>query len=348
MFAYGIFKVLYSPIEAFKEIVKKPTYKAPILILIVVLLITAGANCISTREIFTPDEDEWTESDSLWHSNGNIKLDSTDYVTGKHSVSSFISNAAEISMNVKGIGPVNCTENEGYKKLIFLIKWINQNRTFDSTLRLFSGENSSFEQDVTGLVSNVSDQWNKVTLDVGLESENWNKTDSPNWKNITGFEIQLTWSCEEKNITMKIDGVSFGGRYIPAIESEDFGYRLAESLMGTGMNLFFNWIIFTGTLFLIIKLYGGKAGSFKLLFNIVGYVLSTFIVIDLIWVILILINVSSSILLLLISLAFHIWSVALYAVATHTLHEFTWKSSVTASVTAYIFGLTLINLLFIF
>lgn len=351
MFAYGIFKVLYSPLKAFKEIVENPTYKAPVLILILVLLITAGANCISKLEIVMPEKEEWSESDLFWKSNGAVSLDSTDRITGNHSVSALISNATDIYMSVKDVGPVNCTGNDGYKKLVFGIKWEAHNGEPASPsgfLRLFSGENGSFEQSVTGWISNTSDQWSDVDLDVGLESENWSETDPQGWGKIDGLEFRLTWPSEQENITLKLDGLFFGGRYTPAIASEDFGYVLSWSLIRTGINFFLNWAVFAGTLFIILKLYGEKAGSFKLLFRIVGYVLSTLIVINLIGVVLVLTNVWSSALLLLVSLAFHIWSVALYAIAIHTLREFTWRSSLTTSVTAYLLGLMLINLLFVF
>jgi hypothetical protein len=351
LFAYGIFRVLYSPLEAFEEIVKKPTYKAPILVLILVLIITAGANCISTLEVFTPDEDKWAEPDSLWYSNGSVSFDSEDYVTGNYSVSSSASNATDICMRIKDIGPVNCTEIDGYTKIVFQIKWINQNGVPTSpnvALRLFSGEINSFEQDITGLVSNTSDQWAEVVLNVGANNKNWSGADPQNWENISGLEFWLTWPSKEKSITTKIDGVFFCGKYVPAIASEDFGYIIAGDLIGTGINFSLNWVIFAGTLFIVIKLYGGEARSFKFLFVVTGYVLSTLIVIGLIRVVLVLINLWSYILLLLISLAFHIWSIILYTIVIRKSHDFTWKSSATASVTAYFFGLMLVSLFFSF
>ena len=40
LFVYEIFRVLYSPFKAFKEIVKKPDVKGPVLILLITVLAT--------------------------------------------------------------------------------------------------------------------------------------------------------------------------------------------------------------------------------------------------------------------------------------------------------------------
>ncbi|MEM2916876.1 MAG: YIP1 family protein [Candidatus Bathyarchaeia archaeon] len=52
MFAYGIFKVLYSPIEAFKNIVKKPNIKGPLLIMLLVSICFVGRAYISFSKVF--------------------------------------------------------------------------------------------------------------------------------------------------------------------------------------------------------------------------------------------------------------------------------------------------------
>ncbi len=60
-------KVLYSPLKAFEEIVKKPTVKGPLLVLALTLLATAVLQSIVaskySRLAETPDNDDWTESE---------------------------------------------------------------------------------------------------------------------------------------------------------------------------------------------------------------------------------------------------------------------------------------------
>jgi len=49
---YNFLKVLYSPVEAFKDIVEKPDFKGPLLILVLILLSTAGFQYVSLSKVF--------------------------------------------------------------------------------------------------------------------------------------------------------------------------------------------------------------------------------------------------------------------------------------------------------
>jgi hypothetical protein len=51
MFAYGIFKVLYSPIEAFKNIVKNPNIKGPLLIMLLFSICYIGRAYLSFSKV---------------------------------------------------------------------------------------------------------------------------------------------------------------------------------------------------------------------------------------------------------------------------------------------------------
>ncbi|RLI41507.1 hypothetical protein DRO69_11465, partial [Candidatus Bathyarchaeota archaeon] len=146
-----ILEVLYSPVKAFEEIVKKPSVKGPLLILALTLVVTAILQGVTASKILflaeTPENDDWTESASLWSSNGVTKVDDTDSVVGNYSVKSFVANSTFIWMNITDIGQFNCLEETGYKTLSFQIKWIHQNETFPSsnaTLRLFSSDKNGY------------------------------------------------------------------------------------------------------------------------------------------------------------------------------------------------------------
>ena len=96
-FVKWIFRVLYSPMKTFEEIVEKPNIKGPVLILLITLPLILGGQYISGTKFFletpTPENDLWTESvgnstSFLWNSNDNVTLDSYDCIVGNYSVSS--------------------------------------------------------------------------------------------------------------------------------------------------------------------------------------------------------------------------------------------------------------------
>ena len=143
LFVHDVLKTLYSPIKAFEEIAKKPDVRAPLLILALILIVTAGLHYVLASkvpiEIATPENDEWTESLNLWTSNGQ-RSNSSDSLVGNYSVMSSVANNACIWMRLTDIGPINCSGDENYKRLSFRIKWAHQNRTFpdsEATLKLF-------------------------------------------------------------------------------------------------------------------------------------------------------------------------------------------------------------------
>lgn len=376
LFVRDIFKVLYSPLEAFKEIIKKPDVKGPILILLITVLVTAGAQYISASKTFfenpTPEADSWTESTSLWTSNG-VLLNDTDRIVGNCSVKSFSSNDTCIWMKLTEIGPFDCSGDSGYRGLSFRIKWIHQNEkppSSNATLQLFSyEENRYFRCDLSNNITSSSNEWANLTANVG-PGQGWVSVNSPDWKNITGLEFRLAWlPSDAANLTMKIDDLYFG-EYVSPLASGFFTGWLVSSLMGSATDFIVRWILYAGLLLLTIKIFGGETGSWSALFNVVGYVFAVtmvYIAIDAL-----LINMLPSLSFPLrawspvageeeIGLALwnqiiqdnwgtiwaynlryylpftvHVWTAALGTIALHFAREFTWKKAVAISVMAYI------------
>lgn len=376
LFVRDIFKVLYSPLEAFKEIIKKPDVKGPILILLITVLVTAGAQYISASKTFfenpTPEADSWTESTSLWASNG-VLLNDTDRIVGNCSVNSFSSNDTCIWMKLTEIGPFDCSGDSGYRGLSFRIKWIHQNEkppSSNATLQLFSyEENRYFRCDLSNNITSSSNEWANLTANVG-PWQGWVSVNSPDWKNITGLEFRLAWlPSDAANLTMKIDDLYFG-EYVSPLASGFFTGWLVSSLMGSATDFIVRWILYAGLLLLTIKIFGGETGPWSALFNVVGYafaVTMVYIAIDAL-----LINMLPSLSFPLrawspvageeeIGLALwnqiiqdnwgtiwaynlryylpftvHVWTAALGTIALHFAREFTWKKAAAISVMAYI------------
>jgi len=287
-----VFEVLYSPVKAFKKIIEKPDFKGVLLILVLVMFSVAVSQYVVASKFFvraeTPDDDDWTESASLWNSSDSLLLDHADYKVGNYSVKSFVSNGTSIGMKITGLGPFDCSGDAGYKELFFWIKWINQNGTFptNATLRLFSeSENKYFELDLTSFISISSDEWsnstvNNATLETGPENLGWNRVNSPDWKSVTELEFRLMW-LDPANLTMKIDGLHFR-KYVPLLETGAFSGVIIYTLMSVAIAFLMNWILWAGILLLTIKVFHEKGGPWTKFFIIIGHVFIVTVVYELV------------------------------------------------------------------
>ena len=368
-------EVVYSPIKAFKEIVKNPSIKGPILIFVLILLASAGFQyAIASKGIFeigTPEGDEWTESISLWTPKG-VSTDHEDRLVRNFSIVSSVTNDTRVWMRITGIGSFNSSSDQGFKSLSFRIKWIHQNETFPSsnaTLRLFSGdENRYFTLDLMNLI-NVSDTWANLTVNLGPSNQGWRSVNSPDWGNITGLEFELAWlASDAANLTMKIDDLYFG-KHVPFLATNTFSEGFVNSLMNAAFSFLVGWSLYAVLLLLTIKLSGSEAGPWSVLFIVIGYTFSINIVHVLVDAFLVstlpplvfplkawnpiageeglasmLINdiyqtswypTLAYNLTLPLMFAFYAWAIALSAIAIRFLREFTWKKAAGISITAY-------------
>jgi hypothetical protein len=279
-----VFEVLYSPVKAFKGIVRKPEGKGLLLIFVLILLTAAVFIRISYSKWFVetanPDKDQWTESTSFWNSDGTISLDGTDRIVGNYSVKCFVSNGTSIWMRTTDIGKFNCSGDAGYKSLSFRIKWIHQNGKFPSsnaTLRLFSSSESRyFELNIIHDISNSSNEWYNITtpISIGPGSQGWAQFGSPgpDWGNITGLEFRLNWlNSDAANLTMKIDDVYFGNYVVPFITTSFYNQWFISSLTATAVDFFISWLLYAALIWLFIKMFQGKTGPWKVLFIVIGY-----------------------------------------------------------------------------
>lgn len=367
LFAQCVLKTLYSPIKAFEEIVKKPDVKGPLLILVLILVLTTGSQYASASRIFDEEpminRDEWTESIAWaphWASNGEeIKRD-TDKVVGNYSVTSSITNNTYIWMNLTEIGAVNCSRKSGYERLSFWIKWKSQNQTFippNATLRLFSNNgNGYFMLDFNHELSNSSDEWNNIKIDLGPESENyedWKHVGAPNWEKVTGIQFALAWAVPE-NLTMRIDDLYFA-KFLPI--ARYFFSGLYGSLTMSAINFLISWGVYGIIIFLVIKMFGEKVEFGKKLFLVVGYLFSVRIVHILVAVALIptlpeirlenLAQIWYSTLsyqaIGYFSLVTDVWMALLCAIAVRSLCTLKWGKAISISVLASVINFILIS-----
>ena len=366
LFAHDVLKTLYSPIKAFEEIVKKPDVKGPLLILVLILIITVGlqyasASKISDEEPMT-NRDEWTES-AAWTPHWNLSsgeeptrdADKAERVhVGNYSIASSVTSNTYIWMRLTDIDSFNCSRNAGYERLSFWIKWKYENGIFtppNGTLVLLSNNiNDYFKLDFGDKLSNSSDKWSNVKVDIGPESEGWERVGSPKWENVTGLEFALAWSVPA-NLTMKIDDLYFA-KFVPLTKYFFAGWF--SSSMMSALSYFIHWGVYGGILILVVKLFGEKVGSLKALFVVVGYLFSARIVHLLVTVTLIPTLPEARLedlgliwystlpyqTILYFSFVTDVWMAALCAIAVRFFYTFTWKKAIGIAVLASLINFT--------
>jgi hypothetical protein len=285
-FAKLILKVLYSPFRAFEEIVKEPTIKGPLLILLITLPITVAIQQISSAKFFIetpmPEHDEWTEkpfgsNSLLWISNGNLTFDSIDHISGNYSVSVSSINGVEIWMRLTGIPVLNIVD-EDYSRLSISVKFTSEPSTRPKTalLQLFSYEDQSsgFNINIEPLLEATIGDWSNIT--VNLMTEEWMAMDNEaSWDNIAEIGCVFTW-VDSVNITVGIDQL-YLGRYIP-FSSANTLYSHIGSIFRSVVDFLVGWLILSGLVLLVLKVLSGWGGSWRILLSTMGYTYSSSIV----------------------------------------------------------------------
>jgi len=282
-----VFEVLYSPVKAFRKIIEKPDFKGVLLVLVLVISSLVVSQYVLYSKLFyenrTPENDDWTESlanQHNWLSNGSLSIDGIDYKMGnddgKNSITSSVLSES-IWMKITDIGSFNCSGETGYKELFFWIKWSREDSSppNSGTMKLFSGsEDSYFESNITDFLAS-NGEWANKTLEIGSD-QGWTLNNSPDWQKITGIEFSLDWSASA-NLTMKIDGLFFRKFSSPILTGE-FGALILPIIIQVVITFAINWILWSGILIIVGKLFQEDLGRWNVFFVIIGYVfIATFV-----------------------------------------------------------------------
>ena len=289
MFAYGIFKVIYAPHKAFKEIIQNPKYIGPILIMILVAVANMGfiyaiaSKTYVEQTLPTAEQlDSWTENSTLW----TLPLGVTardcndDYINGTYygnkSMEFSTVNSSQISMQLNNIGSVKCSDPDGYKNLSLRIKWVSpENTPENATIYLLSSTISDyFYYNLTGNVFNsTGNVWNNITIP--LETEGWlSNSATAEWRNITGLSLEFAWR-ESTNLTVRVDGLFFRGifkSYMENITSYMFNFSVIAL-----MQFIIQWVFLGIVLYIMTKAFGAKTGWRPLLILIGSALITLFV-----------------------------------------------------------------------
>jgi hypothetical protein len=290
VFLYDIFKVIYSPVKAFREVLGNPRYIGPIIIIIISVFLTIGTQYVSVSkhyvETITPTSprDSWTNMttpSSLWATNassGNVTAYSNannDLLAGNYSIQALASNTSEILLKTTDIGTINGSE---FKTLYYKLMYSGFNQTqmplnaSYAYLRLFSLNNESdyFEFNLLSNQRYLNNSQAWIDANVTLVS-GWTSNGSPNWQNITGIEFILVFP-QNGQLSLYLNDLYFGGEYKILYDAVGFSYWLSSTVVSSVFDILLKWLIFAGLLWLTLKVFQPQGSSpFKTFLIVVGY-----------------------------------------------------------------------------
>jgi hypothetical protein len=375
LFAYGIFKVIYSPFKAFKQILQNPKYYGPLLIMI--LFVAANTGFFYLRASKTYDEqilpdgatkDKWTESKSWWTSNAVISESNDSLIGGYYGNKSieFSVNDKQIWMQLNFNESIVCSGIDGYKNVSFWVKMVYPNTTdlTNATLYLFTNQTNYFSYDLaTGSFSSNDSTCNKLNIAIGPENQGeWAINGTANWSNITSLMLKFDWS-ENANLTVRLDGLFFRGVFKSTLELLGASDYLLAILLSSFMQFAITWVILGGLVFLITKGLGAKT-LWKASLIIIGFAIITLFIQAVVNVATVATwpqlyatleyfggaegegQIAQNRVFDQIMLAYQIneialtlllvWTIALCTIAVRVLTEFSWTKSVLVAIVAYV------------
>jgi len=370
----NIFKVIYTPQKTFKEISQNPKYIGPILIMILFVAANMGyvyaiiSKTYVEQTLPTAQQlDKWTENATLWTGTLGviIKENFVDYINGTYygnrSIEFSINNSKQISMQLSAIGSINCSGQNGYKNLYLRIERTSPDDIPENaTIYLFSASSSDyFYYNLTEEFSNSSRNiWTNLTIP--LDSALWNSSANADWGNITGLKLDFTW-LDDSNVTLLVDGLFFGGIF--KSEAENATSYMLNLSISYFMQFIIRWVFLGGLLYIMTKGFRAKT-VWRPLLILVGFALITMFIqavitaaafstlprLDYPLAFLGGVNgetekaydkiVEKTFLVSQISgyvqIAILVWTIALCAIVTRLLTEFSWSKSFLIATVAYL------------
>ncbi len=375
-----LLKVIYAPQKAFAEIIKEPKYLGSLL----VMLLFVGAQvgfyyAVASRSYFeltTPslnEMDAWTEDAKLWTGNPGISIidNNDDYIYGNSSVEFSISDSNYVIAELETFDSVDCGA-DGYNNLSIRIRILAPEiKPENVTIFLYSLNSSNFfYRDISEEFSvDSATLWNNITIPIG--TGDWSSSEaSARWENITGLKLEFVWPTASL-ISLRLDGLFFRGNFQTLIEIGGNEY-LAAFTFTAFTEFIFNWILLAALMYLLIRLLKGQL-VWKPLMVAVGIALLPLVFYTLISIVtyssvsslvyplelsagipgeaelISQVNLESLALVTqigaLIQGVAYAWTVALCAIITRTLSEFSWMKSLIISAASFLLMILLVSLI---
>jgi hypothetical protein len=266
MVAKDILRVLYAPHKVFKDIIQKPGYLGPFILLLIFVLAQVGSSYVVASRSYIEQtmpvgdqRDVWTENAALWQAGPSVTIrnNTADFINstlyyGSTSIEFAASNASNVWMELSSLdGSVNCGA-DGFKNVSLRVKMVAPDvKPENVSIYLYSLSGSNFYYDLTQtFASSDVNVWNNITLAVG--SGDWlSSSADATWENITGLKMEFTWSSNS-SITLRVDGLFFRGKFQDPFELYGISY-IASSALNAIAPFLFEWLLLTGLMYLIIK-----------------------------------------------------------------------------------------------
>jgi len=293
----GILRVLYAPHKVFKDVVQKPGYLGPLILLIIFAVAQVGSYYVTGSKSYVEqtmpsglETDVWTENATLWMANSGVAIseNTVDFINGSQgliaidyygnsSIEFAVSNNSMLQMALGNFDSVDCGPN-GFKEVFFRVKIVTPDAAPENvTITLCSLSDSNFfYYDLTSaFFNNNVNVWNNISVPVG--SGSWLSSGNPNWENITSLKLDFAWSSDS-DIDLRVDGLFFRGLFKNQIDFVGgiLPYLANSALRGLAPFLL-EWLLLTGLMYLLIK---GLKGNvvLKPLMTAVGYALITIVI----------------------------------------------------------------------
>lgn len=371
MVAFNILKVVYAPHKAFKEIIQKPKYYGPILIMILSILVSVGTEYARESKLYVQktepssldvkNPDPWINNVTLWSSNANVFNNTKDYVFYQ-SIQFQISNATRITMALSSIGPVDCSNTGGYRNLTLAMKWVHPMAKAPQSVNLYlnsTGVVSYFYCNLTVSVAEAGNNtWGNLTIPLGPNAFGWkNSSSQAAWNNISGLKFQLDWAQSDRsNLTVLVDKLFFLSENFDQSINLPIAYlhgnNVASLIVADVLQYFvFNWVLFSIAFMIAARIFHLQA-QFKTLFIIIGYALIGMVILNALFSIFYLVMPQLYFYLdkvrpeyvfenmfwftFITSILWPIWPLIIASVAAHVGFDLSWRKSVIMAVIAFL------------
>jgi len=380
---YEIFKVIYAPHKALREVIQNPRYIGPICIMILFTMANTGFAYTLVSKTYveqtlptSEQPDTWTENSTLWASSPgvNIAENNNDYIAGasygNKSIEFSSLDSRQVSMQLNDMESVDCLGLDGYKNLSLRIKWTSPDvKPENVTIYLFSTASDYFYYNLTQeFLNSDSSIWNNLTIPLG-PGKGFPYGSNASWGHINGLKLDIAW-LDNSNITLLIDGLFFRGIF--KSQMVDASSFLLSFVPQSFMQFIIQWVILGGIIYIMTKAFRAKTVWRAVLIS-VGFALITMFIQALIYAAafstlpelyypLEIIggvegegDIASNKILeqtwlfsdvyRYVQIGVFVWTIVLCAIATRLSAEFSWTKSFLVSATAYFVTITVVGLI---
>jgi hypothetical protein len=305
-----VFGVIYAPHKTFKKIAQNPKYLSVAVILVLFVAFQTSFyytyySKISYEQTMPPADQlnaftapviTNTVIDSLlppqvdkpWTTpqKASITINNDDFINqtyyGNNSLQFILFNGNSLSATLEQFGyTANCELDNGFTSLSMSIKQGAPDAALPTkaVLTLYTANSTSnyFTLDITSMLTNNYKEWNNLTIPVGPSSE-WHSTGTPNWSDITGLQLTLTYP-ESSHINILLQGIFFRGQYLSPVEVLGIGAFLGNAAFVVVMQITFQWLVLAAVTYLLIKSVKTNNVIWRPLFITIGFTLMALVII---------------------------------------------------------------------